>query len=1408
VNKANPTRRSRRLNLRALAILGIVVLVAVPGLVGLKALRDRTGRSAFLTEAKEQLAKNELGLAISYLNRYLELNPDDLEALELKAKILADAARTPAQAKDAVQVYTAVLARLPKSEEKGPRAQEARRRLARLSLMIPGQARAAESQAAALLKNGAGDAEAHRLLARAKEYIGVGERNRDEMDAARKEYEQAEKLQPGDVEGAEELAALFRERLEAKDKAEAVLNNLVKSTAGTPAKHAAALLARYRHYSATHESVKAAADIAEATRDDPANLEVRLNAAEAALQKNDTSAARHHLAAIAEAQRGDQRIKLIEGLIDLVERRPDSAIQNWRAGLVRTGGNNAELTWQLAQILLDVGRVAEAEPLISQYRRLVGGEEEPPKARYLRGMAKLKSNRPADAIVELEAIRFKVDKRLEPTVYYTLGQAYEATRDLNRARDAFRQAADLSKEWTSPWIALARLQSDSRPDDAAATLRKGLALMPNDPKLMTALAQILWREQMQKALPQRNWTGVKKILDDSRKAAPGSVELALVEADFYTSIAQPDEAIALLKTAAGQSPRSTELWIALVNALARRGHIGDALTTLDQAIAAAGPQAAFYIARSSLLMLKARNNSARDALVDGLGRVPLEQKALLWKNLGDFYKAQKAFGSARDAYDEWAKLQPENPEPRIAQFELALAGGDDAAIAKALDAVKDVSGLRGYYVKLVRVQDLLRDRPGEAPDAARDARRLEEAKTLVDEIQKYDPQLALGYQLEGRLEEKWKHTDKAIAAYKKAVALNAGNAALNTLVAILVREGRDKELEALGKEVDSRPGAFDQLVAIQALRAGKKDRAEQLAEQAAKGNPEGLDIQVWRAEVLKGLGKPKEAEAALRLLITQKPKELSPRLQLLMLQISQKQTAAAADTVEQIRQNVENPYPELLWGQCYRVIGDVRRADECYREAMKRWPSDIGVLSAEITYFDQTGRRDEVETLLKQVRRLDPSATWATRKLAFSLASHTGNRAAWDEALSLIGPAPAPDDVPDDLLARANVYALGYDSAQRKKAVAILESLSAEIPDQAEIHGLLARLLSAMDEKDRALAHAAKAAAGDRARLEAIAYHASLLIARNDLAAAESQISRLAAIDPDGLPVSELKARLLAARGKPDEGAKVLEKAFLDRVATPDAFVIGEKVISVLTTLKQLDAADRVATRLAEIDPRGKSARATVLTERGKVDEALAQLDDVVKAGDLTTAAGTALALASRPGADPRWLALADKVLAQTRKSASPSLDQLQKDSLLRHLQREHEQEIATYRAMLAMKPTNYLFLNNMAWTLSEEMKQPDQGLQTIDEAVKLAGSQPHVLDTRGVILTRLGKFDEAVKNLESAAADLHDGSTYFHLARAFLKWGKPAEARKYRDRAREAGLARDQLQHSEQDDWDAVMAQ
>ncbi len=48
--------------------------------------------------------------------------------------------------------------------------------------------------------------------------------------------------------------------------------------------------------------------------------------------------------------------------------------------------------------------------------------------------------------------------------------------------------------------------------------------------------------------------------------------------------------------------------------------------------------------------------------------------------------------------------------------------------------------------------------------------------------------------------------------------------------------------------------------------------------------------------------------------------------------------------------------------------------------------------------------------------------------------------------------------------------------------------------------------------------------------------------------------------------------------------------------------------------------------------------------------------------------------------------------------------DLIEKQALLRHLRRRFPEEIAPYKELLGRKPTNYQFLNNMAWTLSEEM--------------------------------------------------------------------------------------------------------
>ena len=183
-----------------------------------------------------------------------------------------------------------------------------------------------------------------------------------------------------------------------------------------------------------------------------------------------------------------------------------------------------------------------------------------------------------------------------------------------------------------------------------------------------------------------------------------------------------------------------------------------------------------------------------------------------------------------------------------------------------------------------------------------------------------------------------------------------------------------------------------------------------------KGDPNGIDMRLWQADVLKALGKPEEAEAALRAATRLKPGDQSAWLSLLMLQLSRRETTAAAATIEQIRDKVQADNKDLLLAQCYRALGNFAKAEVSFREAVRKAPNDPGVQTAAITFFEQTGRYDEAVRLLRDLHRRQPTNTWATRKLALRCAARRRNREAWDEAIALVKADPQPNDLPDDLV--------------------------------------------------------------------------------------------------------------------------------------------------------------------------------------------------------------------------------------------------------------------------------------------------------------------------------------------------------------------------------------------------------
>ncbi|WP_422931941.1 tetratricopeptide repeat protein [Singulisphaera sp. PoT] len=1390
----------RRLNLRALVVMVIALVVIVGGFFGYRAYRQSHEGAMYLSEAKKRLELDQPNLAIQYLNRYLEINGDDADALDMKAKILADSARNVEEAIAALPIHNQVLG----LDAKNPKRQETRKRLVELTLKIPGRERAAETLARELIEKGGGnDPRAHWLLATA---ISSGRVDGD-MDAFKEsaaELEKALKLAPDDVDVAEQLATLERDKLNDAARGKQVLDNMVNGLAKAPAKLALAHLARARYFASGGQLDRGAEEIEKALKANPDDLEVRLMAADAANQRGDTAAAHRHLDAIPKANRNELRIKLLEGMVELNERRPDAAIESWRTGLIQTGGSNADLTWRLAQVLLEMGRVEEAEPLIAQYRRLSGGDEPDFYFKYLSAYALLVRDRANEAIKDLEAIRYKAPKGLEGRLFHLLGQAYEKVSDTAKALQAYRQATKANSHWSTPWIAIANLEGNEHLAEARRTLEQGLALSPGDPALSINLALVVLRQQLLIAKEDRNWGNVEKVLEVAHKLAPSSAEVALVEADYYLASDRPDDAMRVLKDMSKKNDRSSPLWIAQANLLNRLGRTSEALEAVRQGLAKI-PDAGLYVIRASIFLSQGHIKEARSTLLDSLSRVAAEQQYQIWKALGELYTNQADFPNARHAYEEWARLQPNSAQPRIALLNLAIRQGDEAAMKAEIEAMRKIGGEDAPYWRIAKVESLLRDRSGEPPDPAQQAAGFTEAGRIIAEIQAQQPHSPTGYVLEGQLLEKQGKTDEAIAAYKKASTKRGGSIAMGPLVQLLVREGRDDELTRLRSSSPLTTADFERLATAQALQAGDKARAEHLANMIVQGDPKALDLRVWQAQVLDKLGKPKDAEASLKKLVQQHPDSPTALLQLLMLQASRKEMKDARETIEMIRGRVKSNRPELLMAQCFRAIDDFDQADNQLQAALKKYPEDLSVLSAAVKLYEQMGRIGDVEAALRQILKVDPQLSWATRTLALSLANHPGDRAAWDEAVKLIGASSRSDDSPDDRMTRAQILAKGPDLKTRQDAVVILEELASELPNAAIVHETLARQLSDLGQLDKARPHAEKAA-GENASPDTILFYAGILYGLKAYDEADRQLDRLTSLDPNNLAVAELKAKALIGKGQGKEGAALLEKAFNARQPGPETVALGEKLSGLLLRMSQPEAAERVARRIGTMSPKGAAVCAMFLGGQGKNDEAATFLQKAAQGGAPGDAGEAAMTLAFAPKPDPRWVGLADQYLAQALKVKPDAPNLLQSLARVRYLQGKYPEQIALFRNLLKSKPNDRMFLNDMAWTLSENLDQPKEGLERANELIDRVGGQPYLLDTRGVILTRLGRYDEAIKDLEAASNAVPNGPFLYHLARAYLKKGNNESFQKTRARTKEAGLRPDQLQASERADWDEVM--
>ena len=587
-----------------------------------------------------------------------------------------------------------------------------------------------------------------------------------------------------------------------------------------------------------------------------------------------------------------------------------------------------------------------------------------------------------------------------------------------------------------------------------------------------------------------------------------------------------------------------------------------------------------------------------------------------------------------------------------------------------------------------------------------------------------------------------------------------------------------------------------------ALRKGATVEAEELARKLVEGDPAGLDARAWQAKVLGDLGRPLEAEEALRRLVDLRPEAPAPWAQLLMFQAARKDRAGASATIEQMMTRVKVDRPDLLRATCCRAVGRRDLADPAFLAALRALPDDLPTLRSAIDYYEETGRPERAEPLLRKVRGANPGLDWARRRLALVLAGRPGDPSSWREALDLAGEGSDASDSPDDRLARAVVLSVG-PAPRRAEAVEILEKLAAEMPDNPKVREALARALLGVGERAKAREHADRAARSADSPPDAIRLAGSLDLALGDLDTASRRLDRLGSPGLDDPETLDLAARVLKARGRAAEAVALVEKSF-EAAGSPSPEA-GRGLVRLLSSLGEVAAAEAMARKVARLGPLGSVVLAEYLASLGRFDEASTAYDAASRDRQgARESALSALDLAST-NREARWSDLADRLLDRAIGTGPVDDEMLYARASLRHLQGRLEEAVKLYDELAGRSPANFVFLNNCAWILSEDLGRPLEGLKRVEALAAKGMVQPHTLDTRGVILLRLGRVDRAIGDLEAAASANPSGPIYYHLARAYLAAARRDDAARALARASAAGLKPEALQPSERAEFARV---
>ncbi len=524
-----------------------------------------------------------------------------------------------------------------------------------------------------------------------------------------------------------------------------------------------------------------------------------------------------------------------------------------------------------------------------------------------------------------------------------------------------------------------------------------------------------------------------------------------------------------------------------------------------------------------------------------------------------------------------------------------------------------------------------------------------------------------------------------------------------------------------------------------------------------------------------------------------------------------KRPAQAREILQQVAkiEKLDKVQRALMLAQGYESLGDKEQANANYHKATQLDVENPVAKVQLAKYLMSTGTaadRSEAKKLLEDVRVTSPDFAPARRLLAGLLVDEGGEQA-WKDARRLLE-GTGKSDLTSDVDRRLQAIVLSQRGGKENldKAQQIFEELVAD-PKKADDtdRRRLVSLYEAGGNVEAARQQYLKLVTRERVNPADVSAYINLLLRHDLFDEAEEWLKKLDALRPDDLGVAALRAGWLRGKGQTDKIEPLLEPLADNTIKklpkdSPEKARFLFDVGNLYSSLEQHKAAERWYRRLVALQPKDYPPLVGSLAQQGRMKEALDLCREAAKTDTSALpaiAAATAL-LAGKPSAED--FALAEPLLSKAAADHKDDARLLTALASVRVVQQRLDEATGLFRQALALKPDDVSALNNLATLLAESPENRKEALQHIDQAIEIAGPQPNLLDTKGMILVFENKPSDAVPLLEQAAASpLADPRYHFHLAVAYDRAGRPEKARAAFHTARKNRLARQILTPKDQ---------